>query len=173
MPSTYEPIATITLGSSQNSVTFSSVPNTYTDLILVATFVETTAATNTNGYITFNTDTYNSSTNYSYTRLDGNSISASSSRTTNNGSIFWAYDLTTGPTVTIFQVMNYANTNVNKTSIMRQDNAGAGTLAQVALWRNTAAINAINLYGSDQVGVPTADPFAAGSTFTLYGVKSA
>jgi hypothetical protein len=35
MAATYTPIASITLGATATSVTFSSIPSTYTDLILV------------------------------------------------------------------------------------------------------------------------------------------
>jgi hypothetical protein len=174
MPRTYEPIATITLTTPTNSVSFTSIPATYTDLLLVMSFTETTAATNTNGYFTFNTDTYNSQTNYSYTRLEGNGSSATSTRQSNLGAIFWGYDANGSIfTTTLCNIMNYTNTNLNKTILMRQSNSSLGSFAQAGLWRNTSAINAINIYGSDQVGVPTADPFSTGSTFTIYGIKAA
>jgi hypothetical protein len=171
---TYEAIATTTLTTSTNSVSFTSIPAIYTDLLLVMSFTETTAATNTNGYFTFNTDTYSSQTNYSYTRLEGNGSAATSARNSNLGGMFWGYD-TNGSvfTITLCNIMNYANTSTNKTILMRQSNASLGTFAQSGLWRNTSAINAINIYGSDQVGVPTADPFSIGSTFALYGIAAA
>ena len=173
MTVTYEAIATVTLTTPTNSVSFTSIPATYTDILLVMSFTETTAATNTNGYFTFNTDTYNSQTNYSFTRLEGNGSVATSTRSSNTGSIFWGYDVSGSVfTTTLCNIMNYSNTNTNKTILMRQSNASEGSITQVGLWRNTSAINAINIYGSDQVGVPTADPFSTGSIFTLYGIKS-
>lgn len=174
MPSTYTPIASTTLSTSANSVAFSSIPSTYTDLLLSVSFTETGGATNTNGYFVFNTDTYNSNTNYSYTRLEGNGSTASSARASSLGAMYWGYD-TNGAvfTNTLIHVANYANTNINKAILMRQSNSSFGTFAQAGSWRNTSAVNAVTFYGSDQVGVPTADPFSAGSTFTLYGIKAA
>ena len=43
MPVTYEPIATATLGTAANSYTFSSIPSTFTDLVLVVDVIEATA----------------------------------------------------------------------------------------------------------------------------------
>ena len=71
MPATYEPIATTTLGSAVNSFTFSSIPNTYTDLVLVVV-VPTAASSGTFG-LRFNSDT---ASNYSHTTLSGNGSSA-------------------------------------------------------------------------------------------------
>ena len=62
MASTYEPIATTTLGSAASSITFSSIPATYTDLRLV--LVHTPSASTGNAQMQFNSDT---ATNYSYT----------------------------------------------------------------------------------------------------------
>ncbi len=174
MSSTYTPIASAMLSTAANTVTFSGIPSTYTDLMAVVTFTETGTATNTNGYFVFNTDTAGSNTNYSYTRLEGNGVAASSARQANLGAMYWGYD-TAGSvlTTTTIHIMNYANTSTNKTLLMRQSNANSyGTFSQAGLWRNTTAINAITFYGSDQVGVPTIDPFSVGSTFALYGIKA-
>ena len=77
MAITYEPIATTTLGTSASSVTFSTIPGTYTDLVLVV--AGTSAATNGNE-MQFNGDTGN---NYSFTLLYGTGSAAVSSRNSN------------------------------------------------------------------------------------------
>jgi len=172
--STYVPIANTVLTTATASITFSSIPSTYTDLVLVISFTETSSATATNGYLTFNSDTYSSTTNYSATKLQGNGSAASSARYSSQGAIYWDDDTTgSGFTTIRFNIMNYSNTTTYKTVLAREDNAGIATIARVGLWRNTAAINAINLYGSDQAGAGSADNFAAGSTFTLYGIQAA
>jgi len=61
MPATYEPIATTTLGSAAATITFSSIPATYTDLVIV---FAGTATANLNPLMSFNSD---SGTNYSTT----------------------------------------------------------------------------------------------------------
>ena len=75
MPTTYEPIQSYTLGSATTGITFSSVPSTYTDLRVV--LVEATDGANLG--IRFNSDT---ASNYSYTYVQGNGSTASSSRGT-------------------------------------------------------------------------------------------
>jgi hypothetical protein len=157
MPSTYTPIATTTLGSNAGSVTFSSVPSTYTDIIAVCNIKMSGGSTI---YTQVNADNGN---NYSSTGLNGEAGVASSSRNSNINSPLFGYSGdTTNFNNCIIQYMNYANTTTNKTIIGR-GNASDYVTARAALWRNTAAINEIKILGS----------FATGSTFTLYGVKSA
>ena len=159
MPSTYTPIATQTLGSAASSVTFSSIPSTYTDLILI---VSGTGSTDTNLNTTFNSDT---STNYSRTFMFGNGSSATSGRESSQNYMSLTY-LTTGQTNSIYQIMNYSNTTTNKTVLSRTNASAVAVTAIVCLWRSTAAVSTITLTaGSGNI--------QAGSTFTLYGVKSA
>ena len=73
---TYEPIATVILTNATNSVGFGSIPQTYTDLILIISAASTVAQ---DPIIRLNSD---SGTNYSYTTLTGNGSSASSARAT-------------------------------------------------------------------------------------------
>jgi hypothetical protein len=164
---TYEPITTTTLGSAQTTVSFSSIPATYTDLVLIMVHNSSGTATAFNGYLRFNSD---SGSNYSKTQMLGVGA-AQSQRSSNATSLVWPFDDTTW-TVTRFNIMNYANTTTNKTTIFRQDMGTYGTAAVVGLWRSTSAINAISLTASDQGG-GTADQFTAGSTFTLYGITAA
>lgn len=162
MAKTYEPIATTTLGSAAASYTFSSIPSTYTDLIVVAVTTNTSAATNMT--VQVNGDT---GSNYSRTRINGSGSTATSSRNSNETRI---YNGDVGnpsvPSVNTLHFMNYANTTTYKTVIGRYGEADIQTGAVVGLWRNTAAITSITI-NSDS------NNFAVGSTFTLYGIKGA
>jgi hypothetical protein len=162
MPSTYEPIATQTLGSAAASVTFSSISGAYTDLVLV---VAGTASGGDDILMQFNSDT---ASNYSYTILYGTGSVAGSIRGSNGTSIFVDYygAMGTGQNNRIIQINNYSNTTTNKTSLVRANNAATGTDAIVGLWRSTSAINAIKLFMNSAT-------FSTGSTFTLYGIKAA
>jgi len=161
MATTYEPIATATASGSQPTITFSSIASTYTDLIVVATAIRSSADANTN--YRFNSDT---ATNYSYTTMYGNGTSAVSARDSNITSLPAGYT-TTGQQTQIIQIMNYSNATTYKTTITRQSNAGTAAQTMAGLWRSTAAINRIDFILSD------GGNFGSGSTFTLYGIKAA
>lgn len=167
MPITYYPIATQTLGSAAASVTFSSIPSTYTDLMLIMDFSLTTA--NDSVFLRFNTDT---STAYSNTTISGNGTSAISGRDTSSiyGIRLSAYNTAQSASTrqaNITQIQNYANTTTYKTLLNRYSSTG-GTETVVGLWRDTpAAINQIVLRFSGSSN------FETGSTFTLYGIKAA
>lgn len=168
--STYTPIATTTLGSAQTTVTFSSIPSTYTDVILQATMLQTGSATAYNGFIQLNSST----TGYSRTGLRGNGTSASSFKSVSDDRLYFSVDSDASNWVfSTFQFMNYSNTSTYKTILSRQNNAAALVDAVVYLWQNTAAINTISITASDNRGSGTADQFASGTTFTLYGIAAA
>jgi hypothetical protein len=162
MASTYEPIATQTLGSSASSVTFSSISGSYTDLVLVTSAIGT-GDLQINGRV--NSDT---GSNYSSTYLAGNGTSAVSDRQS-NGNVFgtdYYFSVTTAGNASILQFMNYSNSTTYKTILARSGVASKGTMATVSLWRNTAAITSITLLASQNA-------FNTSSTFTLYGIKAA
>jgi hypothetical protein len=162
---TYEPIATQTLVSAVNQVTFSSIPSTYTDLILVQNGAFNPAGGD--AFIRFNSDT---GTNYSITWLTGSGTVASSGRETSQTRMVIdinAYP-TTGISTRILQINNYANTTTYKTALSRATNGATGVDAIVGLWRSTAAINTIDLFAWT-----ASFSFAGGTMFTLYGIKSA
>lgn len=161
--STYTPIATTTLGSAAASYTFSSIPATYTDLVIVANGL---GSGNTGLGMQFNGDT---ASNYSATFLEGSGTAAISERQASVGSIRVAWnslwDTSTIANI-IINVQNYSNTTTYKTSINRSNNSARYAEAIVGLWRSTAAITSITLSGSST-------NLAAGSTFTLYGIAAA
>jgi len=164
MPATYEPIATTTLGSAASSVTFSSISGSYTDLFL--TMAGTSASSFTFLICRFNNDT---GTNYSYTLLQGDGSSASSTRGSNTASPYVGLVNTGTGSVNMYklQILNYSNTTTYKTLITNGGIAGNRVQAGAMLWRSTAAINRIDLFPDG------GDSFASGSTFTLYGIKAA
>jgi len=163
MPSTYEPIATQTLVSNTSSVTFSSITSAYTDLVLV---FNGTMATGEALMMQMNSDT---GSNYSVTFLTGSGSSAFSARTTSASSLN-LNNLGSGKTaqyMTIVQVQNYSNATTYKTILSRTSSANSEAGEIVGLWRNTAAITSLTLIGNSSAQI------AAGSTFTLYGIKAA
>ena len=161
MAKTYEPIATTTASGSTSQYTFTSIPATYTDLVLVIMAANASAS---NFEITFNSDT---GSNYSRTQLSGNGTSASSARESN----YTSYRTLSTPASTStfaianFNIMNYSNTTTYKTLLDRGGYASDQAYAQVGLWRSTAAITSIKLLCGSNL--------SAGSTFTLYGIKAA
>jgi hypothetical protein len=170
MAKTYEPIATNTLGSAAATIDFTSISGAYTDIVLVANFGisidgESSLFRVGNGSI-------DSGTNYSSTEVSGNGTSASSQRTsTANGArvTYGTGPATTVTTNAIIQFQNYSNTTTYKTTLGRTNTASGtypGAAATVSLWRSTVAINQIRLY-------LTGGNYITGSTFTLYGIKSA
>lgn len=164
--STYTPLATTTLSSSQSTVTFSSISGSYTDLILISAV----AGLNSGGSaysIQLNGDT---STNYSSTSILGNGSTATSARLSNSSVMqIGANDngSGTGVETLVTHFMNYSNTSTNKTVLSRWAAGAVGTTAAVGLWRNTAAITSILIQTN---GSKT---FNSGSTFTLYGIQAA
>lgn len=163
---TYEAIATITVsGTTTQSVTFSSIPATYTDLVLVHSVKTDTSDTDV--VMQFNGDT---GSNYSNTFLSGTGTTAVSGRVTNQTFLYcdsYGAALTTNYNAAIIHINNYSNTTTNKTMLSRSNNAGLGVDAIVGLWRSTAAINSITL---DLLGTRI---ISAGSTFSLYGIAAA
>jgi len=155
MASTYEKIATTTLGSATATVTYSSL-GSYTDIVIIYN-----GTTDNNLSLQFNSDT---GSNYSITRIQGNGTSATSARYSNQTSMFGPYS--TANTVAIWQVMNYSNATTYKTGLARGGGADYGTEAYVGLWRNTAAITSITVLA------PSGN-LASGSTITLYGILKA
>ncbi len=160
MPMTYEPITTTTLTTTTATVTLSNIPATYTDLVVVANVTSQSNSDDTK--LQFNGDT---GSNYSFTRMYGEA-SAASDRNSNLTSAFLGRNSTT-VTTNIFHIMNYSNTTTFKTALGRSGFATGIVLANVALWRSTAAINSITFLPF------SSNNFTSGSTFTLYGIKAA
>ena len=164
MPATYEPIATTTLGSANNSITFSSIPATYTDLRLVV--VGTVNTTGVEVRVQLNNDT---ASNYSNTQLTGNGTSASSNRYAAAYFQFIGSASSATPNMGTMDLFSYAgSTNKTVLTTWSGDLNGSGTVERtVSLWRSTAAISTIKVYAS------STNTLSAGTTATLYGILKA
>lgn len=168
MPSTYEPLSTTTLSSSQASITFNP-STTYTDLIIVANYLVTSA-----GYgLTYRFNSDGGSTySYSYITGSGSTVSSAGAAATFNAGTAAVGALTsTEYTVTYIHIFNYYNSNVRKASLVRSGaNTGSypGTEIIVNLWSSLSQITSIELKAGNG-----AANFASGSSFTLYGIKAA
>jgi len=161
---TYVALATQTVtGSSVADVTFSSIPSTYTDLVLVVDAL-CSAGSNSTFLLQFNSDAGNS---YSRTFVYGDGSTAASGRDSSqsNGMALLSID-PTNRISNIVQIFNYANTTTNKTAISRIDASSNVSAAVVGLWRSTAAINSIKIFNT----VPR--NISVGSTFTIYGIAA-
>lgn len=165
MASTYEAIMTYTVPSAQSSYTFTSISQDYTDLVLVANTIVSSGV----GYelgLQFNGDT---GSNYSDTYLLGDGTSATSGRQSLTFADCGYLASNSGnPNTRIINLQNYSNTTTYKTVLSRGSSVNSGqAIAYVNLWRNTSAISSIKIFSN--VGLN----YAAGSTFTLYGIKAA
>jgi hypothetical protein len=162
----YEVISTQTLGSAVETVTLSSIPATYTDLVVV---INAQASTQSDLYLTFNGDT---SALYSNTTIFGNGTSIGTTRNSRGNAYmtltyYGAVTTTAGNSVHTINIMNYANTTTNKIVFTRANAASSGVDASIGLWGSTAAITSITF------DIPSTRTFSTGSTFTLYGIKAA
>jgi len=164
MTATYEPIATTTLGSTTANITFSTIPGTYTDLVLI-TNLKSTGSGWVGLCIQVNGDT---GSNYSDTYIYGDGSAAGSIRDSNAAFTNSGALSNSNFHGSIFQFMNYANTTTYKTWLCRSGIGTEGWLkASVNLWRSTSAITSIKVYHSG------GDNLASGSTATLYGIAAA
>lgn len=160
---TYQAISTTTLGSATGTVTFSSIPQTYTDLVLVRN-VKYTSTNGEDTWVRFNSDT---GSNYSRTVIAAYTSPPYSLNQINATRINIYTNSNTDFVPHIYQIMNYTNTSTYKTVLFRTSGQNE-VIAQVGLWRSTSAIDSITLTLNTAV-----NNFATGSTFTLYGIKAA
>lgn len=169
MAITYEPIATTTLTSATQYVNFTSIPQTYTDLVLVHYAKDSgTGTVNTNCQV--GNGSYDTATNYSYLYMGANGTTNGAGYAANISSFLTGAISTTSFTPIITNFMNYSNTTTYKTIISRcsgGDFSSGQTVSEwVCLWRSTSAINQLRVY-------PGGQTWAIGSIFTLFGIKAA
>lgn len=161
MAQTYEAITTQTLGSNQSTITLSSIPQTYTDLIIIANGASTSGGSM---QTKFNGD---AGANYSCTYYygDGSSIAGGRSLSQSVG-IFGARNGIGSQGGGIMQINDYSNTTTYKGMFTRQFGYDQIVWFSTGRWASTSAITSISFV--DESG----GQFTTGFTITLYGVKA-
>jgi hypothetical protein len=167
MPNTFTKIASVTVGAGgSSSISFSSIPSTYTDLCLKVSLRSDASRINDDLLVSFN----GSTSSRSWKFLEGNGSSASSASGTDGR--FSTFDGATATANTFgnaeLYIPNYASSNYKSVSIdtVTENNAtSAYTEIEAALWSNTAAITSITM----TLGFGTV--FVQYSTATLYGIS--
>ena len=168
---TYDLLDSLTLSSSASSVTFSSIDQSYRDLVLVCSV----RSSNANSMIMLLRMNGDSGSNYKWVNMEGdgsNATSVTDFAGSGQQSIWLsANDQTANgstPNTVIVQFMDFSATNKHKTILQRSNNAATsgGTYAGAGRWANTAAVTSITLL--DFYGYS----FISGSTFYLYGVAA-
>ena len=171
MPNTYIKIASATVGSTPtNSVIFSIIPSTYTDLLIKYSLRTNAAEVRSVPAIYFNGD--GTAANYGYRRLYGIPSVATGSDT--NTVAFIGYISGGNATASTFgngeiYIPNYNSSNAKSFSNdgVGETNANEAGLSITANgWTGTAAINQINM-------TSTIGSFVQYSTITLYGISNA
>lgn len=164
---TMQLIETKTLGTAAASITFTSIPQDGTDLMLVG--LVRTARANTNDFVDLRFNGDNTDGNYSARVLYGNGSSASSF--TENSYIGDVNgDTTTANTFASISVYlpNYTASITKSGSVdtVFENNAAFGAQSLVARrWNSTAAITSMEI-GFTATGAN----LVAGSTFSLYKI---
>jgi hypothetical protein len=165
--SAYTALANGTISTTTTSITFSSISQSYRDLVIVMNVGGDNA-----GYtpgIRFNGDT---AANYNMLTMAGDGSNASSALSSNNtfAMIGWTGSIgtTASGTTIVTAIMDYATTDKHKSFLTRSSNAGIIVDAFVNKWASTSAINTI-LIKANGIG---SGNWAIGSTFALYGVSA-
>jgi len=147
------------------SVTFSSIPNTYTDLLISLSTRNDTSSSNTM-YIALN----GSTSSFTFKQLfgDGGAAHSGSGSTNEIGvSNSAAYTASTFSNTSIY-IPNYTSSNYKSISVdtVVENNATTSyALFYASLWSNTAAVTSVSF-------TLTSGNFAQYSTAYLYGIKN-
>jgi hypothetical protein len=160
MTAKFTVLGNTTLATASASVTFSSIPGGYKDLVIFTNYLGNGGESGTR--YRFNSD---SGANYSYVLAQGDGTNASwGSSSSFTGVIGFATATATVAALQKLQISDYAATDKHKSVLVRSDRANQLTAMAAARWANTSAITniTINSLGSN---------FAAGSTFRLLGVN--
>lgn len=174
MATTYEPIQSITATGSSGTISFTSIPNTYTDLVFTGNFV---AASGTPYmYVRLNNDTTAANYNSGWTQFVGvNSLSSPTLIFGTQPYLIgpgWSNSYGANGAVALhIDLQNYADTNKSKIwDALYFAATGTGNNAEFismyGTYTNTSAINRVDF-------IQSTGNIASGGSITMWGVLKA
>ena len=168
MANTFTLIASTTIGSGgASSIDFTSIPNTYTDLVLKISVRSSTAAS----YVALKVRYNGSASSYSAKQMYGTGSSVASNSYTDGWVGYMNAASSTSNTFanTEIYIPNYYSATYKSSSVdfVQEDNATAAIAGMLGrLWSDTAGVTSIAI-------TPESGNFVQHSTAYLYGVKNA
>lgn len=158
------PLASFIVGTSTATITISSIPDTYTHLLLTAR-ERKTDSTGTSSHLIFNTDS--SISNYDSVQMYGTNSTATGGQTTANSLALLGTMLNFNATWAM--IYDYKNTNKNKTfdSLVGTVNASDG----YALYRSGSYFGSTSAVNSIRFTLQGGSNFQVGTSYALWGVK--
>ena len=160
---TYVALQTITVSSNASDITFSNIPNTYRDLVLVAQCKSTASAYDQ--AIEFNGDA-SSSGNYDCRILWGNFSNASNSAGSSNLIDYYGSVSTDFTNVTVVHIAEYSANDKSTFWISRSNRQANGVDIITGKWAPTTVVTSIRYY------LNGGGTIAIGSTVSLYGIEA-
>lgn len=157
---TYTQIATVSLAATASEVFLNSISDKYRDLVLVVN------ATVLDGTRTLLIGMNNDSTSPVYWVVatgDGSSALSQQADWVQLYTTYGHYNLTTTPSTITVNMIDYSATDKHKAFLVRSSNSSNSVSMLAGRQTSNSAINKLRLY-------PNGSSFAAGSTFTLYGI---
>ena len=164
--SSYESIATTTLGSASSTISFTSIPQTFKHLQV--RYIAQNTVANYFVKMQFNSDT---GTRYATHYLNGNGSSASASASTGDTGLFLPRTNTSYFSGGVLDILDYTSVDKNKTTraIGGFDANGSGNLDfNSGLW-TPASLGSGNITRIDFI--LDAGNYATNTQFALYGIK--
>lgn len=164
----FDSIATTTLTTATASITFSSIPSTYTHLQIRG--IARSVGANVNITVQLNSDT---GSNYTYHNIIGNGAAVTANGGASSSVLYLGFTPETASTAscfsgTVIDILDYTNTNKYTTlrSITGSDLNGSGSVRFMSgAWLSTSAVTSVVLT------ISGSDSFQQYSSFALYGIK--
>jgi len=165
MANTYTLIDKTTLGSSQTSITFSAIPNTYTDL-LIKFSAQSDLSAGGGGQVVRIKPNNDTSTSGKFLSGNGSTVSSGSDDFIGSQPSGWTSNTFSNSEIYIPNYLNSNNKSISADGLGENNGTRADAWLSTILWSNTAAITSIVLtpyYATN---------FVSGSSFYLYGIKN-
>lgn len=153
-------ISSVTLAANAGSVSFSNIPQTYRDLIVVVNVMHD-STNDKQTHLRANGDSNNVNLIY----MDGSGSSAVSGTATTASLYYAAPGTSTGTVISsVTDILDYSQTDKHKTALVRAGSSYNPVSAYTYRWASFNPINSLYFY------ISAGSSYLSGSTFTLYGV---